>query len=196
MNHLHNNHPSSRKRLRYIIAPLFLLTACILSINILNWWVQRAFTTTPIAVGGTTAASKPDQTIVMPTQTAVAITPSTTTPTPTPFAPPEFPAGTTIQLLGPPANSQFAQLESITLYWKWPLPLTDDQFFAIYLLNEIESQQIGIVEETNLGTQFQWQMHLDTFPLEQGTIQWQVQLFSKYADQPLISSESRILTFR
>jgi len=189
--------PGNKQNLKYkgfyILAPFILLTTCIITINIANWWTHREPTSSLNIETSESVELVSVTTQSVPTATAV---PPTPPPTPTPYIPPQFSPETIIRLLGPPVNGTFAMQQPINLYWEWSQPLTEDQFFAIFLQSETETQQVGTVTEANLGTQFQWQLHPNDLLNDATTATWEIHLLSQYVEQPLLISERRAITIR
>ena len=192
---------STRRRTIYTFAPLLLLIACLVSINFVNWWTQQA---APISKTGLeTAVTTPitnetiaNQPTIPPTATADSSPALTTTPSAIPYNPPTFPPDTRIVLLGPPGDAAFSSKQPPVLYWQWPLPLDEDQFFVVHLFIEGTEVEIGTINEPNLGLYYQWQVNPEAIPTSAETVGWQIQLFSQQSDTPLLMSEIRSLSLR
>ena len=114
-------------------------------------------------------------------------------PTTTPYTPPLYSADENIHLLGPPPGSTFAHT-TISFYWQWSLPLTEDQHFKVYLFTEEQTILLGTLDEPNVGDSYRLQVALEDVKLTADTIHWLVQLETTQLDQPLRVSEGRSLT--
>ena len=187
------------KRILYAMGPLLFLIVCLGFINLFNWWQHRSQIDDVVQV---TAVSTPTNNQLvsnsptpLPTATNTVSIPSPT-PSATVYKPPQFPAGTNIQLLGPPQNAIFNRQQQLLFYWHWPLALTEDQFFTVTIFHEGETIELGIVNKENLGTNYQWQQDFDDLPQTGAQIQWQVILFSSHDELPLAVSDPRFISLR
>ena len=188
----------SRKWL-YIVAPFCWLLLCLGSINVAAWLRTRpskpSFVTEtavpmptplPTTVEPTTLENIASAT--QPTATAIL------SPTATPYVPPLYEADEIIQLLGPPSGSTFAESADISFFWQWPLPLTEDQQFNVYLFTEEQIALLGAIHEPNLGTSYRLQVSLKDVGITADTLYWLVQLETTQRNQPLRTSEVRTFT--
>jgi PKD repeat protein len=84
----------------------------------------------------------------------------------------------TIQLLGPPQESQFALSSDnfLIFTWSWPLPLQPDERFGLYLNAQGRFVQIGAVNEPAGENQYQLKVNAANVPAAPGDHQWQVRL--------------------
>jgi hypothetical protein len=119
----------------------------------------------------------------------VAVPPAEVTLIPQPTLPPTA----TITLLGPPDQSRFMAEDTITIYWTWPLPLAEDQYFGIYLQEETGETRIGRLEEANFGTGYRWQTEAQYLTDDGGEVNYLIKLETILSDTPLITSEPRTL---
>ncbi|MCA9935534.1 MAG: PKD domain-containing protein, partial [Anaerolineales bacterium] len=81
--------------------------------------------------------------------------------------------------LSQPEAEYASYLTSLVDYrWNWPLPLDEDESFAVYLYDGRQAQLLGEVNEPALGTLYRLQASAyDTLALQaDGTYQWQVKL--------------------
>ena len=190
--------PPKRKWL-YIVAPFCLLLLCLGGINGVVWLRSRPLapllvtvTAVPAATPLSTRMAFPELSPVPPQSTLI----PTPLPTPSPtYAPPSYSKESIIRLLGPPPDTVFAASDSISFYWQWPLPLTPDQQFHIYLFDDGQTILLGTIAEPNIGDSYHLSVNLADINVRAGSVQWIVQLETSYQIQPLRSSESRFLTF-
>ncbi|KAA3660876.1 MAG: hypothetical protein DWQ04_18135 [Chloroflexi bacterium] len=191
----------TRWRILYTLAPLLLLIICLVGINLLNGWYQQTILKNDGGVETAVLDQQPNQptAIAPPTLAQTLTTPLPTiipTPSATPYILPTLPSEAQIQLLGPPEDSVFSKNQSLSFYWEWPLPLTEDQSFTVTLLVDDQLYDFGSVIEPNLGLSYRWQLSPASIPNPTETIQWQIQLFSQNSDTPLIVSERRTFSLR
>lgn len=83
--------------------------------------------------------------------------------------------------------------DNITVYWTWPLPLAEDQYFGIYLQEETGESRIGRLEEANFGTGYRWQTEAQYLTDDDGELSYLIKLENILTDDPLITSEPRTL---
>jgi hypothetical protein len=175
----------------YILAPFFLLLACLGLIN----FVPRTASSTPqpevivVKDGEVTAVST---TTSLPTTQPTA----TMSPTPTTVPIPTLPPDATINLLGPPDNSAFRKSDTITLYADWTLPLEETQHLAAYIrFDKNPPIQIETLDEPNAGQIYRWQLDLSAFNFTETTnLQWWLQLQTSDDTPPLLVSPARQVT--
>ncbi len=134
----------------------------------------------------TTAALSPPQ------ATATAV-PPTFTPTATPIPLPVFAPTATITLLGPPDGSRLMAQDSVTVYWTWMEPLTEDQYFGVYLQDESGESRVGRLEEANFGGGYRWQTAARNLVDGSGDVQIIIKLETILSSTPLLTSEPRTL---
>jgi len=115
----------------------------------------------------------------------------TETPMPTPTPLPTLPPDAAITLLGPPDGSVVSAAAPLSLYWTWPYPLREDQYFAIYLAAADTEQFLGRLPEPNLGDGYYWQIPPAALSGLGPDLTWEIRLQSTFADAPLLSSETR-----
>lgn len=184
----------------YVVAPFCWLLLCLGSINVATWWKTRPLKQLPATITAvpmpsplptaTQQAANNISDVVQPNATATA-TPSSTV---TLYTPPVYSTDTIIQLLGPPPGGSFANTAIVSFYWQWPLPLTEDQEFRVYLLAEDQKVLLGTINEPNVGDSFRLQVALEDVRLTADGLYWFVQLETTHLDQPLQTSETRSLT--
>lgn len=155
----------------------------------------------PILFGGKAPAATAATPTPLPAVTKTTLPPNAptpfptppSTPTATPYRPPQFPPEAVIQLLGPPPGSLLPASRPVTFYWRWPLPLEEDQELALYLLQDGEEQRLGALSEPNLGALYQLQASPSSPGDAAVNLQWQVRLETTLAPDPLAVSERRPL---
>ena len=178
------------RQIVYISLPLFLL---LLGIGIITGWERWQGNPTITQQSTATAVAPPASNT--PIDPAITTIPPTATPTPqptvTPYIPPTFPPDTMIALLGPPQNSTFNAQGTVVFYWRWVLPLSDDQYFSVYAQTNEGEQLLGTVTEPNLGTSYRLTANLSDLPPT--AVDWHIRLQTKESDQPLFISDSRSL---
>lgn len=175
------------RRLVYMLAPLLFLVVCLGSINFISWWAgQRALPTDPLAATAVSTA----QTAVVPSAPPTATPTKTATPAPTPPPTQTLPPNAEIALLGPPANTTLTTAATISFYWMWPLPPSEDHHFAVYWINENGEQLLGVQEAPNLGRSY----YLSVTLSQPAVGAWQVRLQEKATQQTIRSSAQRPLT--
>jgi hypothetical protein len=136
----------------------------------------------------------PDSTMIVPTPTTPNATVRDPQRTLTPSA--DLPFNATIQLSGPPPDSSFYLNDPMSIYWSWPLELTDDQQFAIYLLIDQTKYLAGIVQEPALGNQgYQLKFDPGNMVEDEGTYQLEVRLERKRSQTILVASSPRTVSF-
>lgn len=95
-----------------------------------------------------------------------------------------------IQLLGPPQDSQFVlSAENHLIFtWSWPLPLQDNERFAVYLDAQGRTIQIGAVSQSVGENQYQFKVNAANVPAAPGEHQWQVRLENSIEGVTLMES--------
>lgn len=182
-----NNTPIPRwQQIIYIITPFFLLLFGLITFNLLT----RDDAVVEVAAVETA--------VFQPTPTPIAastITPAPTSspPTATPYNAPVYDAETAVILLGPPDETLLRLQDLVVFYWDWPLPLSDDQQFTLYIQHDGQTTAIASLNEPNLGTTYRANLHLGDLLTEAATIQWQIRLESSFADTPLTASDIRTI---
>lgn len=175
------------RQIAYITAPFFLLLFGLVALNVLTHEDEIAVVATvPTAVSQPTTIATPFPTITP--------APTTSPPTAVAYSPPVYEAETAVSLLGPPNDTHFRLQDSVAFYWDWPLPLTDDQQFTLYIQHDGQTIPIASLNEPNLGTTYRISLPLTDLLTEATSIQWQIRLESSFADTPLATSEIRPIT--
>jgi hypothetical protein len=131
----------------------------------------------------------PDGTSVLPTPWAAAATvtdpPSTSIPTSA------LPIDATIKLSGPPPGSTFYLHDPVSAYWNWPLRLSDDQQFAIYLIVDQTEHLAGVVREPNMGNHgYQFSFDPGVLSEKDGSYQLQVRLLEEKESSIVIAAST------
>jgi len=175
------------RQIIYIIAPFFLLLFGLIALNVLTYENEIVLVATaPTAVSQPTTTPTPFPTITP--------APTASPPTAMPYSPPVYDAETAVILLGPPHDTHFRLQDSVVFYWDWPLPLTDDQQFTLYIQHDGQTIPIASLNEPNLGTTYRASLPLSDLLSETAVIQWQIRLESSFADTPLTTSAIRAIT--
>lgn len=180
------------KKYIYILAPTVLLILCLGLIN-LGPYLLNKFSAQPAAspTASQTDAFADSGEFERLTTIEPSITP-TLLPTSTPYIPPKFPAGTMIELLGPPPDSTFMISDTISLLWHWPRPLEEDQQLSAYLRFNGQEYLLGALGEPNIGNYYRVQFGAEK--ITGSTAAWQIRLESRFAPQSLlVESETRQL---
>ena len=183
------------RQIVYITAPFFLLLFGLIALNLLTQTGETALVAivpTPTASRDETAVSAPAATATpFPTVTPI---PTPSPPTATPYSPPVYDEETAVVLLGPPPDTIFRLQDRVVFYWDWPLPLTDDQQFTLYIQHDGQTIPIASLTEPNLGTTYRVSLPLSDLLTQAADIQWQIRLESSFADTPLTASAIRPIT--
>ena len=197
---------SKRKRGLLISLPFLLLLLCL---GLLNGWARSVAVSpsaTPVVKVTKTDTSAtdnegvatepaplksvtPESETSLPTLAPTAVPPAKVTLIPQPTLPPTA----TITLLGPPDQSRIMAEDSITVYWTWPLPLAEDQYFGIYLQEDTGDTRVGRLEKANFGAGYRWQTEAQYLTDGGGEVRYLIKLETILTDTPLISSEPRTL---
>ncbi|MBK8985578.1 MAG: hypothetical protein IPM39_05785 [Chloroflexi bacterium] len=181
---------SKVQRVIYTIMPLFLLLLCLGVINFVS--DEPAAEMAALVTGGETAVPLTPIPAASATPPPATTTP-TVTPTPTPTALPTLPPEAAITLLGPPDGSVFSAATALSLYWAWPYPLREDQFFAIYLAGSGDERRLGELLEPNLGDNYYWQLRPSDLTGLGADLTWQIRLESTLLPAPQLTSGTRTI---
>jgi hypothetical protein len=170
--------------------PLVMLLLCCGLLNLLPRAPvsESSSSTTDISL-----TAVPTTSALSPPQATVTAVPPTETPTATPIPLPVYPPTATITLLGPPNSSRVMAQDSITIYWTWMEPLTEDQYFGVYLQDESGESRVGRLEEANFGGGYRWQTAAQNLVDGSGEVQIIIKLETILSSTPLLSSEPRTL---
>ncbi len=185
-----NERPQKRwhsKQFRYTIMPLIFT---ILIIVLINWpWSTTAdsHSASPTAVVSQAATpTAPARSPILPATVLPSRVP-TNTPRPTAAE------NAVITLLGPPPGSSAAAEGQVSFYWTYSEALQPGQQFVLLLHQDEVSWRAATINEPNLGDSFQLVLHLDDAAMLPGTAVWQLQLEWIDTQQPLLTSEERLL---
>ncbi|MCP4425023.1 MAG: hypothetical protein GY803_11055 [Chloroflexi bacterium] len=190
---------SRRKKIIYTLIPLFALILCFGSINVIPRLTSGTVEptrhlATPAIVSDSVAGGEA-QTAVPPTLPIPTSTPTPSPPTPT------LPPDAVIALLGPPPDSVFRLGDTISFYWDWPQPLSEDQRLFVYLLLGGQEILLGALEEPNSGATYRLQRNAMELVDTAVSAQWLVRLQSATngtsadSQTALAESETRTLRF-
>jgi hypothetical protein len=170
--------------------PLVMLLLCCGLLNLLPRAPvsESSSSTTDISLTAvpTTAALSPPQATV----TAV---PPTFTPTATPIPLPVFAPYRHHHLAWTTGWQPVMAQDSVTVYWTWMEPLTEDQYFGVYLQDESGESRVGRLEEANFGGGYRWQTAAQNLVDGSGEVQIIIKLETILSSTPLLSSEPRTL---
>ena len=190
-----------KRRVLLIMTPLLLTILGLVSINMLFGWqptgaerVRRPATSAATTAGVVQSEAVAGATMGSPTAVSTAILFETAVPTPESIEPvATIPADVRIELIGPPAGSQFAMDAPISFYWRWPFDLSETQQFAVYLLRGQQEILLGILTEPNLGNAYHLSSALTTTTAQAEAVQWEARLESVPGQDILLTSERRTL---
>jgi hypothetical protein len=104
----------------------------------------------------------------------------------------------TLQLLGPPQNSEFVIDPEVNLIftWTWPEPVQSDQRFGLYINAQGRTFRIGGVQQQQIDSQFQFKIPANNVPVPPGQHSWQVRLENAVHGTTIIESPFWPITFR
>ncbi len=189
-----------QKRIKQFIVtftPFFILTLLFIGFNFWPGWLNQFNQPTVVEVDSvevTKGANEPRLGEAEQVELETAVT-STTTPPPTstPFPQSTLPPETNITLNGPPQASVFPNTSNITFYWNWPLPLADNQQFALTMIDDAQEQQIATINEQNLGQQYALTVNIGTLKstAPESLFIWQIQLIDSESGTILAQSKQR-----
>lgn len=113
--------------------------------------------------------------------------PPSITPTPEPV----------ITLLGPPTDGDFALAADTNLIftWSWPVPLSADERFGVYLNTRGRTIQLGTVSEPQSGDQYEFKTSAGNVPALAGQQTWFIQLEDTLSGITRERSDSRSIVF-
>ena len=181
------------RQIVYITTPFFLLLFGLIALNVLTREDEIAVVV-PTSTPSHTETAVLQQSVTITPQPTITSEPTTSPPTATPYRPPVYHAEVAVSLLGPPHDTIFRLQDSVVFYWDWPLPLTDDQQFTLYIQHDGQPIPIASLNEPNLGTTYRASLPLTDLLSETAVIQWQIRLESSFADTPLTTSDIRTIT--
>ena len=98
-----------------------------------------------------------------------------------------------IRLQAPTANAAFVDADVVRHRWNWPLPLTAEQRFLVYLHNETKPTLLGTITEPTLDTMYELETAITTLTTLTQTVTWEVQLVEG-RDTVVAASEQRPIT--
>ena len=175
----------------YILAPFFLLLICLGFINFVPRRLAAGVTTVLPAESELAAA----ETAVPPTITNPPQPTSTPSPTPTLIPTATLPPDAAINLLGPPDDSRFRQLDTISFYADWPLALAESQQLAAYVRFDDQSPiLLGTLEKPNIGQRYRWQINIGEMVATAVSLEWWIQLQTNGDTSPILISPTRQIT--
>ena len=181
---------SKTRRVIYTIMPLTLLLLCL---GLFNFVADAPPEDAAVVVigGGTAVPANTDPAALVTLAPPTATAPATPSPTPTPL--PTLPPDAAITLLGPPDGSVFSPTALLSLYWTWPDPLREDQYFVVYLTGSGGEKRLGDLTEPNLGDGYHWQIQPADLTGLGADFTWQIRLESTLAAAAQLTSEARIV---
>ncbi len=174
-----NGAQQGKKQILYILAPLIFVAVCLGVINFAPLLLgETAVSPSAVSENAEPTANVIDS-AVPGLETAVPPTQAPPTATPTPLPTPTIPPEAVITLLGPPTDSHFRAVDTISFYWHWPLPLSDDQQLAVYARVNGQDMALGTLSEANLGRDYRLDQDAAAILGERETavsLEWFVQL--------------------
>lgn len=183
----------------YAIVPLLLLLLCLALVNLLRLPASTVGANTP-PVSAAEATVLPSAT-PEPSRTKPPLSTATIVPSPTPSSlptltpavesTPQLPTELQIRLMGPPSGSSYGPGESVTFFWEWPLPLTEEQRLTLYLLGEDNQLQVGSLEASNLGKAYTIALTGEQLAGFDGALSWEVRLETESGAGSMLNSERR-----
>jgi uncharacterized protein YkwD len=102
-----------------------------------------------------------------------------------------------LTLLGPPSGGEFALSTGTNLIftWSWPVSLSPDERFAIYLDSQGRTTQIGTVSQPQDGDQYVFTTSAGDVPARPGQQSWYVLLENTLTGEVSEQSETRPIVF-
>lgn len=115
-------------------------------------------------------------------------------PLPTAIVPPPEPV---VTLLGPPTDGEFLMNPETTLIftWSWPVPLSAEQRFGVYLNSRGRTIQLGTVRTPESEDQYQFSTSASNVPAIPGQQSWFVRLENTPSGTMLEQTEPRPIVF-
>jgi hypothetical protein len=183
--------PRRWQQVLYILAPFFLLLVCLGFIN----FVPGRLTAVPTPSPQSEKERLQETAVSTATTITSALPTATTPPTPTRIPTATLPPDAVIDLLGPPAGSNFRRNDTISFYADWPLPLAESQQLAAYI--RLDAQPpilLGILDEPNSGQYYRWHMNIGEMAQTAVSLEWWIQLQTDSSTPPLRTSATRSVT--
>lgn len=174
------------------VAPLLILLVTLAIYNLtVNSQPETAVVTNPTPIPPrATRTPRPDGT--RPPILQATILPS---PTPTTTPRPGAPETAVITLSGPPNESSVAQDGRLVFYWSYSEPLQPRQQLVLTLRQNDNTWVLGGLNQPNFGAGFQLLVDFSAVETAVGTAVWQIHLQWTDEEQPLLTSETRLITF-
>lgn len=101
----------------------------------------------------------------------------------------------TIEILGPPPDSEITRNDTLTFDWFWPIPLDPGQQFAVHLLSDEGTYLLGVVTTPITGSRYRLQVAGRELAMEAGEYQWQIVMEQAATGDILFASDSRPIHF-
>lgn len=181
----------------YILAPFFILLLCLGLINFVPGWLVAVATpptfseqsVTEVREARSEATAVPPTAFSAPSATATATETSAPTIVPTPTLPPDM----IITLIGPPDNSSFRAVDTVSFYGHWPAELVDDQQMVLYIRLDGEEIPLDVLAEPNMGLAYRWLLNMGDLGETAVAVEWFIRLQSNTTGTILRESEIRTL---
>lgn len=119
-------------------------------------------------------------TVVSPLQTNIFDANVKPSPTQTP---------TEIILVAPSPGQEYLMTDNILFEWHWPLTLSSNQHFILYRVSRNGEQEIGIIDDGDRGSQYQFSLNLAEKEWRSGEYEWFINLVDDENGEILFTSE-------
>lgn len=189
------------QRLFRVFSPFLLILVSVLIVNIwfageVKYQPPASALTNASPVIKVTERGIEESMLEMSVATAIPYQPLQETPSPTSTsAVVELSASEVATLIGPPVGSRFSADVPITFYWHGTTPLSEDQYFGLYLLSNGSEMLISTLDEPNLGTGYQSRFDPQAVEVDEGQYAWAVRLLHAGDNNTLGESERRPIIF-
>lgn len=97
----------------------------------------------------------------------------------------------TIEILGPPPEIQVSNNDVVAFDWFWPVPLKENQQFAVHLLSGDSTFLLGVVTRPITGSRYRLQLPGRDVAAEAGDYEWQIVMEQTTTGDVLYVSDSR-----
>lgn len=189
--------PKTRRPLR-AFAPFLIVLVGVALYNFVIFPASQLAVTSPsvTAVTSTAPAAAADTLVIataVPLESVADLATAVLTATPTR---PPLPEGELARPVGPPPGSVLPLETVMSFYWTASYTPGDDEFFAVYLLDEGGETLAGRATESNLGPVYQLRFDPAAAGLEAGPYQWEVRLETAETAVPLWRAAPRTVEFR
>ena len=101
----------------------------------------------------------------------------------------------TIEILGPPADIEINTNDIVAFDWFWPVPLEQNQQFAVHRLSDEGTFLLGVVTRPITGSRYRLQLTGEDLAREAGEYRWHIVLEQTTTGEILFVSDSRSIHF-